>query len=248
MRRFLILLFLFLTVSQSANAAGYLLKQGKGYAICEAFKKQLDKLGSLKEPLPYNSNHITWGIPGIKEAAWQDLDVKAHGDLFEKLIRYNMLPPMMKTQLVMRADGSGKLEVSEQDAKVDEKRVSERLTLWREQAKKGEAKLQVLRANIELYDDAPETIARIWRKYGKGKFEYGTTMYPVTADLKEIDLVKIGRAEWWGGGDLVVYGGRHYVVAWDGSGALIESDFGNGLVTFCSIEFDWKAQQREMKK
>jgi hypothetical protein len=230
------------------GAAGYLLKQGKGYAICEAFKKRLDKLGSLKEPLAYNSNYITWEIPGIKEAAWQDLDVETHEELFEELIRYNMLPPMVKTQLIMRAQGLGELEVSEQAGKVGEKRVNERIAQWRADAKAGKAKLQILRANIELYDDAPEMIARIWRKYGPGEYEYSVTMYPVTEDLKEIHLVKIGRAYWMAGGDLVVYGGRHYVVEWDGSGALIESDFGSGLVPFCSIEFDWVTRNKETKK
>lgn len=248
MRPFLVLLPLMLMVSQSANAAGYLLKQGKGYAICEAFKKRLDKLGSLKEPLAYKSKYLTWEIPGIKEADWQDLDVETYQGLFEKLIRYDMLPPMVQTQLVMRSDGSGELKVSEEDAKIDEKRINERIAHWRAEANAGKAKLQVLRANLVLYDDAPETIARIWRKYGDGKYEYSITMYPVTEDLKEIDLVKKGRTYWMTGGDLFVYGDRHYVAEWISSGMLIESDFGSGLAPFCSIEFDFNAQQREMKK
>lgn len=251
MRRILILLFLSLMASQSASAAGYLLKQGKGYAICEAFKKRLDKLGSLKEPLAYKAKHLIWEIPGIKEAAWQDLDVDAHDGLFEKLIRYDMLPDAVRSELVAQARGWGKTERSEEEIKVDEKRVNERLTRWRAEAKAGKAKLQVLRANLVLFDEAPETIARIWRKYGEGKYEYSITMYPMTEDIKEIDLVKVSRSGWFAYmpvSDLVVYGGRHYMVDWDGRSVLITSDFSSGLVPFCTIEFDWKTYNKEMKK
>lgn len=248
----LLIPWVFIQFTQQASAAGYLLKQGKGYAICEAFKKRLDGLGSLKEPLTYNSKNITWEIPGIKEAVWQDLDVETHDGLFGKLIRYDMLPYALQSQILMRATGRGELEVSEEEAKIDEKKVNERLTKWREEAKAGTAKLQVLRTNLVLYDDTLETIARIWRKYGEGKYEYSITMYPVTEDLQEIDLVKVGRSSWrvnLPGSDLVVYGGRHYLVEWwGGNYGFIASDFGSGLVPFCTIEFDWKAYNKEMKK
>lgn len=224
--RILLILLLVVLGTQPTSAAGYLLKQGKGYAICEAFKKRLDKLGSLRQPLAYNSKYLSWEIPGIKEAAWQDLNLETHEELFEKLIRYDMKPGNEKGEM----------------------RVKERIAQWRADAKAGKAKLQILRANIEVYDDTPETVARIWRKYGPGKHEYSVTMYPVTEDLTEIDRVKIGRAYWMAGGDLAVYGGRHYVVEWISSGILIASDFGSGLVPFCSIEFDFNAQHREMKK
>jgi len=244
--RWLLIPLLVILGTQQVAAAGYLLKQGKGYAVCEAFKKRLDKLGSLKEPLPPNRlKSLIYEVPGVKEADWQNLEIGTHEYLFEKLIRYDMLPSGVKSQLVMRATGRGEFEVSEEKAKIDEKRVNERLSSWREDAAAGKAKLEVLRANIELYDDTPETIMRIWRKYGDGKYEYTVTMYPVTEDFKEIDLVKIGRAYWWPSGELVVYGNRHYLVVED---FLINSDFGNGLVPFCTIAFDFEANQKETKK
>src|SRR3569833_1447064 len=208
MRSFVILLLLVFMSNQSASAAGYSLKQGKGYAICEAFKKRLDQLGSLKEPIN-DTKRIIWEIPGIAGAAWQDLDLETHGNLFEKLIRYNMQP----------------------GNEMGEMRVKERVALSRADAKAGKAKLQVLRANIELYDDAPEIIARVWEKYGDGPYEYFVIMYPVTEDLKEIDEAKKNRAAWLASGDIVMYGGELYLVEWNrGSWVSIEKDFGRGLV------------------
>lgn len=231
MRLLLALLCLSLSVAQPARAAGYLLKQGKGYAICEAFKKRLDKLGSLKEPLsPDRLRPFTFEVPGIKEADWQDLNVEKYNDLFEKLVR---------RAIWKEAPWHGSDEINK-------KRISDQfITQWREDARAGKVKLQALSANIGLFDDAPETIARIQRKYGAGKYEYAVIMYLVTDDLLDIDLTKLARASWWSSGELVLYGGKYYVVNGD---FLINADFGNGFVTFCSIEFDWNTQQKEMKK
>lgn len=231
MKPFLVLLLFLLVVSNPADAAGYLIKQGKGYAICEAFKTRLDMLGSLKEPLyPDRLRPFFYEVNGIKEADWQDLDVEKHNDLFEKFARR----AAWKEAPWSNAD------------EIDKKRISDQFIVqWRENIKSGKAKFQVLKANIGLFDVAPETIARIQRKYGAGQYEYTVVMYLVTDDLMDIDLVKLARASWSSGGELVLYGGKYYVVHSD---FLINADFGNGFVTFCSIEFDWKTQQKEMKK
>ncbi|BBA32624.1 hypothetical protein sS8_0659 [Methylocaldum marinum] len=238
------------TVSHTASAAGYVIKQGKGYAICEAFKKRLDKLGSLKEPFwipDMDYKRIIWEIPGIKEAAWRDLDVDAHMDLFETLIRYDMLSFREKMSLRMTQRSSWN-----PGAEAEEKRPLAEITKpfiipTRDEVKAGKAKLQVLRANIQLVDEAPETLARIWWKRGPGKYEYGVIMYLVTDDLKSINVAKEKIAHYGSGGDVVVYGGKHYIVDWEGR-ALIARDFGSGLVPFCAIEFDWITRRKEMKK
>jgi hypothetical protein len=215
----------FFLKDQSTWATGYSVKQGKGYVICDAVKKQLDQFGKLNEPLVC-TERLAREVPGIKEANWQDLDVEANWDLFVKLNRDDLKP--------------GK--------QITEARFDELMTQWREAAKVGNVKMQVLRANIQLFDDAPETIVRLWRRHGCDDKSHQSSIHLVTEDLKDIDLPKRQRAYWLSGGDLVVYGGRHYVVYWNQNGFLLSSDFGAGLVPFCAIEFDWKSQQKEIRK
>lgn len=243
MIRLMTLLFLALVLVKPAGAAGYLLKQGKGYAICEAFKKRLDKLGSLKDPLSYDSDRILWEIPGIKEAAWQDLDVDAHVDLFETLIRYDMLSHHEKMSLRIARPSPWNLGDESGERRPLAEIIGRRRIPQPEDVKSGKAKLQVLRANLQLVDDAPETIARIRWKYSSEEYDYGVIMYLVTDDLKNINVAKEKIALYSSGGDLVVYGDKHYIVDWGGMGALIARDLGNGLVPFCAIDFDWKTQR-----
>lgn len=248
MIRLMAVFLLALVLVKPAGAAGYLLEQGKGYAICEAFKKRLDKLGSLKDPLSYDSDRILWDIPGIKEAAWQDLDVDVHADLFETLIRYDMLPDHEKMSLrrTQRSSWNPGDEAGERRPLAEI--IGRRRIPQPEDVKSGKAKLQVLRANLQLVDDVSETISRIRWKYSSEEYDYGVIMYLVTDDLKSINVAKEKIALYSSGGDLVVFGGYHYIVAWDGSGVLVARDFGNGLVPFCAIEFDWKTRRKEMRK
>lgn len=253
MIRLMTLLFLAPVIVKPAIAAGYLLKQGKGYAICEAFKKRLDKLGSMKEPLALvtldNSyKRFLWEVPGIKEAAWQDLDVDAHADLFDTLIRYYMLSDheKMSLRMVQRSSWDPDDEAGERRPLAEI--IGRRRIPQPEDVKSGKAKLQVLRANIQLVDDAPETIARVWWKFSPAEYDYGVIMYLVTDNLKSINVAKEEIADYSSRGDLVVYGDKHYIVNWDGMGALIARDLGNGLVPFCAIDFDWKTQRKEIRK
>ena len=221
--------------------AGYIMKQGFGYSICEAFKEKLDSLGKLMEPLSLSeSRRVLWDIPGIKEAEWKNLNIEEHLELFKLLIRYDMLPSGQKARIKSYANGFGGSPLSEDEIEGNKKKAEKRITAWREEAKIGKAKLQVLRADMGLFDDKPETIARIIRNYGPGEHDNSYVIYLVTDDRKGIDLAKLGRAS-WANGDMVQYKGGHYMVDWGyGGGLLVKRDFGNGHVAFCTIEFDYK--------
>ncbi|MGH8657672.1 MAG: hypothetical protein ACREV4_04090, partial [Gammaproteobacteria bacterium] len=247
MIRLMAVFLLALVLVKPAGAAGYLLAQGKGYAICEAFKRRLDKLGSMKEPLALvtlDNSHkrILWEVPGIKEAAWQDLDVDAHADLFETLIRYYMLSDHAKMSLRIAQRSSWDPGDEAGKRRPLAEIIGRRRIPQPQDVKSGKAKLQVLRANLQLVDDAPETISRIWWKHSRREYDYGVIMYVVTDNLKSINVAKEEIADYSSGGDLVVYGDKHYIVDWDGMVALIARDFGDGLVPFCTIDFDWKTQ------
>lgn len=218
--------------------AGYIMTQGKGYLICDAYKKQLDTLGKIFETDFAEGQQLVWKIPGIEEAAWQDLDVETNLDLFELLIRYFMLPYAQQGQARSHADRNMSKPLSEKQLEENKEKSKDRIAQWREEARAGKLKLQILHVEmIHSVDDKPETIARIRRKRGPGKYEYGNIMYPVSDDLKEIALQKLNWANWDSGGELVFYKGRHYVIA-PGHDALIRHDFGSGFLPFCTIEFD----------
>ena len=227
-------LILLILASPSAFSAGYLIKQGKGYSICEAVKNQLDKIGSLKQPVHCNQ-WLAQKIPGLTEPAWQDLDIEKHWDLFVKL----------------HLDDRGTLPQSEEAKRLFDQRMAE----WREVAKSGKVKLQMVRANVVFADeaviranykvnfnagmidgvvrekvvagtvvqqekivpegDATETIVRVWQENGCDEMFHSMSINFVTEDLKDIDLAKQRWNVWSAGGDLVMYGGRYYVVRWN---------------------------------
>lgn len=212
---------------QPVQAAGYILKQGKGYGICEALKTRLDKLGDLKKPMHCN-RWLADDIPGLKEPEWQDLDIEAHWDLLIKLAKDN-------TNLTETA-------------------FNHYLARLKKGAAAGNVKLQVLRVNLVTVYEKPgeekiETIARIWEQDNcDGRESANTSINFVTEDLQEIDVATEKRVYWFSNGDLSIYNNRHYAVKWNDSDFLISSDFGSGFVPFCTIAFDWKAYSKTLPK
>ncbi len=64
-------------------AGGYRMPQGKGFSICEAFKRTLVKQGDLREPLAC-PNGLLDQTPGVSRPAWREVPFDL--DLYLKLM------------------------------------------------------------------------------------------------------------------------------------------------------------------
>lgn len=74
---------LMLAVSACAEAGQYKMTQGKDYAVCEAYKRTLNKLGNLREPLVC-PNQLLDKTSGISRPAWRTIPFNF--DLYLKLM------------------------------------------------------------------------------------------------------------------------------------------------------------------
>lgn len=75
-----VLLFI---AAKHVAAGGYLMPQGKGFAVCEAFRRTLNKQGDLREPL-LCPNRLLDKTPGISRPNWRE--VEFNFDLYVKLM------------------------------------------------------------------------------------------------------------------------------------------------------------------
>ena len=206
-------------VCSHVYAADYVIKQGKGYAICEAVKAALNRLPESDNAAMCNRK-AAGTIPGLYEPQWRDLDIEEHWDLFLKFNRYDL----------KKSDGPV---------------FSNLMASWRQQAKSGAIKMQVLQTNLIASSPDTQTIIRVLRQKGCGNTADDSSMHLVKPDLSDLDIAVESHLYWLPRADLDLFGDKPYIVYWNlGDKLLISSPaIDSSLYPFCAIESHKQGKQ-----
>jgi hypothetical protein len=208
------------TVSVGAGyGAEYAIKEGKGYAVCEAVKAALDRLGPSDNATACN-RQAARTVPGLHEPPWQDLDVKDHWDLFLRFNRYDLKPG-------------------------NESAFSALMESWGKMAEAGTLRMQIVRIDLLHSPLGPQTLVRVIRYGGCGGVTDDSSMHLVKADLSDVDRDAESGHYWLQRADLEIFKDKPYIVYWNlGDDLLIASASINpSLVPFCTVGLRHPAKQ-----
>lgn len=151
----LFLTWAFLGIANQAAHAEYVITQGKGWRLCEALLKELQRQAPKNaENCPVD---LLRSLPGVTEPEWKDMDVTRHEDLIRKLALYRGIKHGPYFDENRRADAIAKFT----------KAFPKALESEVEAAHKGGVRLRVARINVQrmnpytnLPDSSPQTIVR----------------------------------------------------------------------------------------
>lgn len=242
--KLIIISFLIFTQTVSASFAAekteWRYHDGKGYAVCDALFKRLNK---YHYPDPNEPNNCAWNValsyPGFSQPPWVELDAKGHEELIYRLLRYADATSPSRPEAILR----------EQVRKFIEH--GGRVQLWRTRLISD----FVNKAHPEVW--APPGLQNVIQlRYPKRPPEEdGTTLCPdvpqldwqggqtfiVNEDLTDIhpDIGYIGVM--MANKTLVIYQGKTYFLSRVLMDAImVARDQPTGLAGFCEIRYEKK--------
>ena len=233
-----ILMFLISAMYSASAMAGWVYHTGKGYTLCDALHKRLNKFSypdPWKEPNTCGWNAML-SYPGFTQPPWEELDPRQHEELVFRLIRYAggaFVKPGSEPRIRAEArdfiERGGRVQLW-RTRLVSDFRNRNHPEVWTPPGLQNVVQLREPAAPVQAESTAlcPAVPRASW---GGGR------LFIVNDDLSDLnpDVGYTGTA--LAGSTLVLYKGKPYFLSGSFSHALtIGRDEGSGPTDFCHLE------------
>lgn len=235
----------------SANAAEWGYRTGKGYTLCDALHKRLDKY-HYPDPLQ-QPNTCAWSVAlsysRFEEPQWQELDPKHHRELIYRLIKYawssgrpaTVLPqqePFVQQEMEKFIEQGGRVQLWRTRLISDffNKNHPER---WTPPEPQNVIQLRYALSGTAKSDQAQACPDVPWVGWHGSLFIVNDTLTDIHSELGLAGNSLIKRT-------LVLFKGKPHFLSWsDGSSVSLGWDIGGGPGEFCSLQYNHKQHPRK---